>query len=80
MTKTTPYWGIICELGIRPIMLTLLYKKLMLYHNLMNSDEERMAKKLVEVQKESKIEQCWYAEMRKEAEEIGIDVEKEKGK
>ena len=80
MPKTTPYWGVVCELGIRPIKLTLLYKKLMLYHNFINSDDERKVRTLVEAQKESGIEQCWYAEVRKETEEIGIDLDKEEVK
>ena len=33
LPKTTPYWGMIYELQIMPILLLLTYKKLMLYHN-----------------------------------------------
>ena len=82
LPKTTPYWGIIHELGILPIILTLTYRKLMLYHNLINSDDERLAKVLVEAQEESEIQECWYAEVKKEAKEIGIELKREivKGK
>ena len=43
----------------------------MLYH-LLNSDEERLGNRLVEAQEESGFEQCWFAEVKKEAQEIGI--------
>jgi hypothetical protein len=82
LPKTTPYWGMMHELGIWPITLTLTYRKMMVYHNLINSDDERLAKVLVEAQEESEIEECWFAEVRKEAREIGIELQKEivKGK
>ena len=50
LPKCTPYWGLLHELGILPIMSTLTYKKLMLYHNIINSDDERVTKQLVKEQ------------------------------
>ena len=78
LPKTTPYWGMIYELQIMPILLLLTYKKLMLYHNLMNSDEERLGRLVVEAQEASGFDECWYGEMKREAEEIGVKVSKDK--
>ena len=47
----TPYIGILMETGIWPIKEKIEYQTLMLYHNLINSDEERVAKLLVREQK-----------------------------
>ena len=82
LPASTPYWGMLHELGIAPIMLSLTYQKLMLYHNLINSDDERIAKKVVEAQENSGLDKCWYAEVREEALQIGISLKKElvKGK
>lgn len=82
LPKSTPYWGMIHELGVLPIMLSLTYQKLMLYHNLINSDDDRIGTMVVEAQEESGFDRCWYDNVRKEAEEIGICLKKElvKGK
>ena len=77
LPKSTPYWGMLHELGIRPIMLMLTYQKLMLYHSLINSDKDRIGKIVVEAQEESGLNKCWYDEVRKEALEIGISLNKE---
>ena len=78
LPKTTPYWGILYELEILPIMLQLTYKKLMLYHNLINSDEDRLGKVVVEAQEASGFDECWFGELKREAEEIGLEISKEK--
>ena len=74
LPKSTPYWGTLYELDILPIHLHLTYKKLMIYHTLINSDEERTAKKVVIIQEILKHEQCWYGNVRTEAENIGIKL------
>ena len=45
LPKGTPYWGVLYELDVTPITDLILYKRLMLYHNLINSDDRRVAKK-----------------------------------
>ena len=72
LPKTTPYWGLIHELGVMPILSRLTYKKLMLYHNIMNSDDERVAKQLVREQERRGYEECWFGEVKREAMRIGI--------
>ena len=55
----TPYYGIIAETGIWPYYYTIIYKRLMLYHHLIHSDEKRIARQLVINQKERN-EVNWY--------------------
>ena len=80
LPKTTPYWGILYELRILPITLLLTYKKLMLYHNLINSDDDRIGKIIVEAQENSGLDGCWFYEVKMEAEEVGIELKKDQVK
>ena len=73
---STPYWGILYELDILPIHLLLTYQKLMLYHSLINSDEERTAKQIVIQQETLKHQHCWYGNLNLEAECINIILDK----
>ena len=77
LPKSTPYWGILYELDILPVHLHLTYKKLMLYHNIVNSDELRKTKTLVEKQKQMGHEECWFGNVKSEAAKIGICLGKQ---
>ena len=48
LPSSTPYWGLLAELGIWPIQDRINYHRLMLFENILNSDEERLAKKVIE--------------------------------
>ena len=74
MPKSTPYWGLLHELDIIPIKLHITYKRLMVYHNMINSDEERVARRIVKEQEKSGHEECWFGNVKKEGAEIGIEV------
>lgn len=43
----TPYWGIIAETGSWPYQYIVMYKMFMFTHNLINSDESRIARKIL---------------------------------
>ncbi len=73
--ESTPYWGLIAETGIWPFKQAIVYKKLMLFHNIMNSEPERMALKVLENQINKKYSYCWYRELK---ENYNIDIEREK--
>ena len=45
--KGTPYWGIIAETGTWPYQYIVQYKMFMFVHNLVNSDERRIARKVL---------------------------------
>ena len=74
LPKSTPYWGLLYELNILPIMLVLTYKKIMLYHNIINSDDRRVAKQIVKEQEKSGLRDCWFGNVQEEGEKIGIKI------
>ena len=45
--ENTPYYGILMETGYWPYSYVIIYKRLMLYHNLIHSEERRVARKIV---------------------------------
>ena len=70
---STPYWGIIAESGIWPYMYEVIYKRLMLFHHLIHSDEKRITRKMIINQMEKKEENyTWYAGVRCWLEEIRV--------
>jgi hypothetical protein len=70
--KSTPYWGLLCELGIWPVEWKIKYWKLMLLHNLLHSDDERLAKHILIAQKLSEQLNCWYSEIETVMEDLEI--------
>ena len=60
LPKSTPYMGLISELGIWRMEERLIYRKTMLYHNLMNSDKGRLSRKIVEQQQDDPDEDTFY--------------------
>ena len=46
----------------------------MLYHNLIHSSDERIAKQIVDQQQKYKIAKCFYEEIETTAEEFGFDM------
>ena len=76
LPKSTPYWGILYELNILPIHLRMTYKKLMVYHQLMNSNDDRIAKQIVQEQEHSGLDDCWFSNVKQEAEAIGLVVKR----
>ena len=72
LPKSTPYWGLLIELGIWPVEWQNKYKKLMLLHNLLHSDDERIAKQIILDQRDTKQSKCWYSEVRETIEDLGL--------
>ena len=77
LPKSTPYWGILYELDVIPIKYVITYKRLMLYHNIMNSDDKRVIKHIVREQEASEYEKCWFGNLKKEGEDVGILVKED---
>ena len=73
---STPYYGILMETGWWTMKARIEYKKMMLYHNIENSHEERIIKKILNIQKEERRESTWYSEVKKSINmyKIQIDV------
>ena len=74
LPKSTPYWGLLYELDVIPIKYVITYKRLMLYHNIMNSDDKRVIKHIVREQEASEYEKCWFGNLKREGENCGIIV------
>ena len=74
LPKTTPYYGILSEVGMWTVEIQIQYKKLLLLHTLLNSDDERIAKKVLLEQMKQDIPKSWYPEVKRIAEENEIDL------
>ena len=74
LPRSTPYWGILYELNLLPVSLLILYRKLMVYHMLVNSEKSRVARKVILEQEEMGHDRCWFAELKEDAKEIGINI------
>ena len=72
LPKSTPYWGVLYELDVMPIMVALTYKKLMFYRNLVNSEDNRIVKALVKEQEMSGNKECWVGNIMEEARSLDI--------
>ena len=57
--STTPYITILMETGIWPVEYQIQYKKLLLLHQIMNSDDNRLIKKVLQDQKKNEYNN-WY--------------------
>jgi hypothetical protein len=77
LPESTPYWGLLNELGIWPLEDLLNYKKFMLLQNLMTSDDSRVTKNLVVYQRTFEIEASWYSNLEKNGRSYGIQMENE---
>ena len=70
MPQSTPYWGMLFELGLNPLEYEVHYKRLMLYHNLENSSDKRVSKQVIRQQEKYDMANCFYSEILKSAEKI----------
>ena len=75
LPESTPYWGLIKETGVWPIRMKIIYQRLMLFQNMISSDEERLGKKIVEDQLKNQ-KKGWVSETKRLARTIGIDVDR----
>lgn len=71
---STPYWGLLVELGIWNIQSRIEYKKLMIWQNIKNSEDTRLSRKVIMEQKERKWEIGWYKELTEIATKHKIDL------
>ena len=75
LPRTTPYIGLLNELGIWRIEERLMYRKLMLYNNLSNSDERRLAKRIVDEQESNNdLEDSFFGTVLTMAQSIAIPL------
>ena len=75
MPKTTPYLGLLNELGIWSIEERMKYRKIMLYHNLLNSSDDRLAKRVVMQQIDEDDDDSFYATVKSMLKSLKINIE-----
>ena len=63
MPKSTPYVGLLMETGLWTIQARIEYRKLMLFHNIKNSDEDRIIKQILTVQESEARGSTWFADV-----------------
>merc|ERR1739841_342575 len=51
------------------------YRKLMLFHNILTSDNKRVMKKILLIQKEEGRETTWYSSVQREIKRHGIELD-----
>ncbi len=80
LPQNTSYEGILIELGIWKARYTIYYRKIMLCHNIMHSDDERPIKQVILAQKESEEEGTFWEDVSKILKEIKFngDIQKMK--
>ena len=59
LPPSTPYIGLLSELGIWPVEQLFEYKRLVLFHNILTSDDSRLIKKIILDQIENIWSGCW---------------------
>ena len=75
LPKTTPYIGLLNELGMWRVEEQIMYRKIMLYHNIQNSPTTRLIKRIVDEQKENIESDTFYADILYVTKLLNIDVE-----
>ena len=75
--ESTPYYALLMEVGWWTITGRLAYKKLMLYHNIVTSDDRRVIKNIIKVQKDLNRTTTWYSSITKLISIYGIEMEAE---
>ena len=73
---STPYWGILNELGMWTMEARVVEKRMLLYHNIMNTKGKRICKEIVEEQRKLEVENGWYNQVKKESQKYGIEIDK----
>jgi hypothetical protein len=74
LPQSTPYYGVLSEMHIWTVEIQIKNKKLLLMHSLINSDDERIAKKVLSEQIKKEVSHCWYSELEVIADECEIDI------
>ena len=75
MPRSTPYLGMLNEVGIWKVEERLNYRRIMLVQNILKSDDRRLCKRiLLEQEREDEDDDTLYATTRKALEKYGIDI------
>ena len=73
--KTTPYIGLLNEVGMWRIEERIMYRKIMLYHNIYNSPRSRLVKRIIDEQMEEEEEDTFYSNVKEMAMKLDLQME-----
>ena len=73
--STTTYCALLMETGWWSMRARLAYKKLMLYHNIMHSDDRRVVKKILVQQQKEERESTWQGSIEKIKKQYGVELD-----
>ena len=71
---TTPYYGIVSELGIWPVEQQIEYKKIMLLPNIVTTEGERLLKEVINDQIEQTWKGCWTEQVKTICNKYNINI------
>ena len=74
LSITTPYIGLIIEAGVWPAEQRINYSSLMLYHNIINSNKDRLVKQIIQEQRAQNHQYTFYEKVGTIAQELNIKL------
>ena len=74
LLKTTPSWGLMKKCGLWPMRERVVYKRFMTFQQTMTSQNGRLCRKVIENKKKMGYKQCWYSEIKDDAEKYNVDI------
>ena len=75
LPRTTPYCALLMEVGWWTMRTRLAYKKMMLYHNIIRSDQKRPVKRILQVQEKEERETSWWSSVQRELKKYEIKLD-----
>ena len=79
LPSSTPYLGILSELGIWPVEQLVDYKRIMLLNQILNSKDSRFLKEIIEEQIRATFTGCWYEETKEICDKYNLGLQLIKG-
>ena len=76
LPNSTPNIGILFETGIWPIRERIEYSTMMIFHSIMNSDNKRISKKVIEQQQKEKLKNTMHKRVKDITKELEINIVK----
>ena len=76
LPKSTPSTGILFETGIWPVKERVEYSTMMGYHSIVKSDDNRIAKKIIEEKQKEQFKNTMYERVKYIAKELNINITK----
>ena len=75
LPNSTSYMGVLNETGIWTVDYQLVYNRLMLYHNIINSREDRVVKNVILELQKHWVKDSWVEKIKEDAKRIGIELD-----